>query len=152
MSQRTLTHATLVMERTFKASPQRVFKAWENVEARERWQAPTPDVKLQYVEADFREGGRDLIRCYQANQLVWEGQTHYLDIRPNSRLVLSELVSGDGRHESVTMVGVEFLPVAEGTHQLLTLQITGFDGAPMEAGYQYGWNAALDNLAKEFSQ
>jgi hypothetical protein len=47
------------------------------------------------------------------------------------------------------LVGVEFTPVPEGTHLVVTLQITAFDGGPMLDGYQYGWNAALDNLAKE---
>jgi len=32
------------------------------------------------------------------------------------------------------------------------MQIASFDDAGMEAGYQFGWSAALDNLAKEFSQ
>ena len=29
---------------------------------------------------------------------------------------------------------------------------TPADEAGMEAGYQFGWSAALDNLAKEFCQ
>ena len=31
------------------------------------------------------------------------------------------------------------------------MQIASFDDAGMEQGYQFGWNAALDNLAKEFA-
>lgn len=149
MSQRTLAHGTLVVERTYKATPKRVFAAWESVEARERWQAPTPEVRLEYVEADFRDGGRDIVRCIETAKPIWEARVHYLDIRRDSRIVFTELVSGDGTHESAALVGVEFTPVPDGTHLLVTLQITAFDGAPMLDGYQFGWNAALDNLAKE---
>jgi uncharacterized protein YndB with AHSA1/START domain len=152
MSERTLVHGTLVMERTYKASPHRVFNAWESVEARNRWAAPTPEVTLEHIEADFREGGRDLVRCYETGKPVWEADVHYLDIRRDSRIVFTELVTGDGVRQSAAMVGVEFAPVGEGTHLLLTLQITAFDGAPMVDGYEYGWGAALDNLAKEFER
>jgi uncharacterized protein YndB with AHSA1/START domain len=149
MTQRTLAHGTLVMERAYKASPQRVFAAWESVEARERWAAPTPDVEIKYVEADFREGGRDISRCTGNGQPIWEATIHYLDIQRDRRIVFSELVTGDGRRESAAMVGVELWPTPEGAHLYLTLQITAFDGAPMIEGYEYGWGAALDNLAKE---
>jgi uncharacterized protein YndB with AHSA1/START domain len=106
-------------------------------------------VRLEYVEADFREGGRDIVRCTGDGKPIWEAQVHYLDIRPESRIVLTELVSGDGKHESAALVGVEFEAVDDGTHLVVTLQISAFDNAPMLDGYQYGWNAALDNLAKE---
>lgn len=150
MTERTLAHGTLVMERVYKASPQRVFAAWENVEARARWAAPTDDVELKYVESDFREGGRDISRCFGDGGPIWEATVHYLDIQRDRRIVFSELVTGDGKRESAAMVGVEMWPTAEGTHLYLTLQITAFDGAPMIDGYQFGWGAALDNLGKEF--
>jgi uncharacterized protein YndB with AHSA1/START domain len=140
------------MERTYKATPKRVFAAWENVEARQRWQAPTSEVRLKYVEADFREGGRDLVRCIEADKPIWEAQVHYLDIRPETRIVFTELVSGDGKHESAALIGVEFTAVPDGTQLVVTLQITAFDGGPMISGYEFGWNAALDNLAKELTQ
>jgi len=149
MSQNTLTHGTLVLERTYKAAPKRVFAAWESVEARERWQSPTPGFRLKYVETDFREGGREVVHCIETVKPIWEAQIHYLDIRRDSLLVFTELVSGEGKHESAALVGVQFTPVPDGTHLIVTLQITAFDGAPMLDGYQYGWNAALDNLAKE---
>ncbi|MGH6952216.1 MAG: SRPBCC domain-containing protein [Vitreimonas sp.] len=149
MSPRILTHGTLVMERTYKATPKRVFAAWESVDARQRWQTPTPEVRLEYVEADFRQGGREVVRCFQTAQPIWEAQVHYLDIRRDSLIVFTELVSGEGVHESAALVGVEFTPVPDGTHLMVTLQIAAFNGETMLGGYQFGWNAALDNLAKE---
>lgn len=54
---------TVVMERTYRASPARVFKAWGDVEARTRWSIPSPDVIIVYDKADFRVGGVDDSRC-----------------------------------------------------------------------------------------
>jgi hypothetical protein len=47
---------------------------------------------------------------------------------------------------------VELTAKDTGAHLLLTMQIASFDEANMEQGYQFGWSAALDNLAKEFAQ
>jgi uncharacterized protein YndB with AHSA1/START domain len=126
-----------------------VFAAWQSVEARERWQAPTPEVRLEYVETDFREGGRDVVRCIEADKPIWEAQAYYLHIRPDTQIVFAELVSGDSVHESAALVGVEFIAAPDGTRLVVTLQITAFNGEQMLGGYQFGWNAALDNLAKE---
>jgi uncharacterized protein YndB with AHSA1/START domain len=40
----TIAHATIVMERTYAASPKRVFDAWANIEARKRWSAPADNI------------------------------------------------------------------------------------------------------------
>lgn len=144
-----LAHATLVMERTFDAAPARVFAAWESVEARQRWSAPAADIIIRYEEADFREGGRDVSRCIEPGKADYVAHVHYLDIRRNERIVFAESVSHDGRRVSAALISVELYPVAAGTRLLLTLQIASFDGAGMEDGYQFGWSAALDNLARE---
>lgn len=61
----TLAHATIVMERTYNASPARVFAAWESVEARQRWSAPADDIRIVYEQAEFFEGGADVSRCVE---------------------------------------------------------------------------------------
>ena len=33
---------SIVLERTYRASPDRVFRAWEDVKARARWSKPFP--------------------------------------------------------------------------------------------------------------
>ena len=37
MTERSVTHATFVIERTYDASPARVFAAWSEAEAKARW-------------------------------------------------------------------------------------------------------------------
>jgi uncharacterized protein YndB with AHSA1/START domain len=145
-----IAHATIVMERTYNASPPRVFAAWESPEARARWSAPTPDITIRYEEADFREGGRDVVRCIEPGGADFVAHVHYLDIRQDRRLVFAEAVSNGSLRVSAALISVELSQAGAGTRLALTLQIASFDGSGMEAGYQEGWSAALDNLASEF--
>ena len=40
MSERSVVHATFVVERDYPASPERVFEAWADPSAKERWFGP----------------------------------------------------------------------------------------------------------------
>jgi len=146
----TLLHATLVMERRYNASPARVFDAWANVEARKRWSAPTPEIAIEYEASDFREGGRDVSYCIENGKRAHVAEVTYLDIRQDQSIVFAEAVSLHGKKLSTALISVELLPHGAGTELLLTIQIAAFD-AQMEDGYQFGWSAALDGLAKEFA-
>jgi uncharacterized protein YndB with AHSA1/START domain len=145
-------HATIVMDRTYNASPKRVFAAWEDLDARRRWSAPTDNIRIEYEAADFREGGRDVSRCIEPGNEDYVANVVYLDIRRDQRIVFAEDVKHGATRVSAALICVELSPATTGTRLQLTLQIAGFDGSNMEQGYQFGWSAALDNLAKEFSQ
>lgn len=145
-----IAHATLVVERTYGATPARVFRAWEDVEARRRWSAPADTIRIVYEAADFREGGRDVSRCIEPGVEDYVAVVHYIDIRRDQRLVFAEDVSHGGKRVAAALISVEIEAAGAGTRLLLTLQIASFDGAGMEQGYQFGWSSALDNLAKEF--
>jgi uncharacterized protein YndB with AHSA1/START domain len=147
----TLAHATIVMERTYNASPQRVFSAWADVDARKRWSAPTENIRIEYEEADFREGGRDVSRCIEPGNEDYVAVVNYIDIKPDQRIAFVEAIAHGKKRVSAALISVELAPKGPVTHLLLTMQIASFDGGGMEQGYQFGWNAALDNLAKEFS-
>lgn len=147
-----LTHATIVMERTYNAAPARVFKAWSDLEARKRWSAPADNIRIEYDAADFREGGRDISRCIEPGNADYIAVVNYIDIKHDRRIVFAEDVSHGETRVSAALIGVELEAAGAGTRLLLTMQIVAFDGSEMEKGYQFGWNAALDNLAKEFAQ
>ena len=148
----TLAHATIVMERTYNASPARVFAAWESVEARQRWSAPADGIRIVYEQSEFFEGGSDVSRCVEPGNQDYVATVNYLDIKRDKRLVFAEAVAHGEKRVSAALISVELTPVGASTRLNLTMQIASFDEAGMEAGYQFGWNAALDNLSKEFSQ
>jgi uncharacterized protein YndB with AHSA1/START domain len=147
-----IAHATIVMERTYNASPARVFAAWSDIEARKRWSAPAESIRIEYEEADFREGGRDVSRCIEPGNEDYVATVNYIDIKRDQRIAFVEDVTHGKKRVSAALISVELAAKSAATHLLLTMQIASFDEAGMEQGYQFGWNAALDNLAKEFSQ
>lgn len=146
-----IAHATLVMERTYEASPARVYAAWSDIEARKRWSAPAESIRIEYEAADFREGGLDVSRCIEPGNADYVATVRYIDLRDGQRIVFAEDVTHGDARVSAALISVELNAANAGTHLLLTMQIASFDGAEMEKGYQFGWSSALDNLAKEFS-
>ena len=58
MSGRSVEHATLVVERTYKVSPERAFAAWADPKAKARWFVGSE----ASLELDFRVGGRERSR------------------------------------------------------------------------------------------
>lgn len=148
----TITHATIVMERTYNAAPARVFHAWQDRKARERWQAPDETIQIRYEDADFRQGGRDVARCIEADGAEFLATVYYLEIRRDQRIVFTEAVAQRNANVSAALISVELSQVSAGTLQRVTMQIASFDESGMEKGYEHGWSMALDNLAKEFEQ
>lgn len=149
----TIMHATIVMERSYGAAPARVFAAWADVEARKRWSAPAENIGIEYEAADFREGGRDVSRCIEPGNEDYVAAVTYIDIKRDQRIFFVEDIVHGKKRVSAALISVELTPKgAAVTHLLLTMQIASFDDANMEQGYQFGWNAALDNLAKELEQ
>jgi uncharacterized protein YndB with AHSA1/START domain len=62
MTERSVTHATFVVERTYDASPARVFAAWAEPAAKARWFAGPDEWGPGEHELDFRVGGWEISR------------------------------------------------------------------------------------------
>jgi uncharacterized protein YndB with AHSA1/START domain len=77
-----LQHATIIVERSYRAPVERVFSEFADPAKRARWSTPSNDV-LIYDPTDFRAGGRDLFRCGLENDPKFRGETLYHLIVPN---------------------------------------------------------------------
>jgi uncharacterized protein YndB with AHSA1/START domain len=143
-------HEAITLERTYNASPARVFAAWESVEARLRWSVPHPTAGAAYDQTEFRTGGLDIMRCGMKDDMHFLAHVRYLEILPDARIVMAESVAEDGRIRAASLITIEFEPLGKSTKQTITMQVAAFDGAGMIEGYNEGWTAALDNLAREF--
>ena len=150
MTEPSVTHATIVLERVYDASPARVFQALADPQARARWGTPSKNVDLVYDKTDFRVGGLDVSRCGPRGSLIYRVETRYVDIEPEQRIVSTEFVGEGWDRLSVSLITVELQPVGASTRLVLTDQIAAFGGKDMIAGSRAGFNAALDNLAAEF--
>lgn len=142
-------HETFAVTRVYEADRSRVFAAWADPEARSRWAPPSKGQAIEYLETDFRTGGRDVSNCGAAGDLSIRVESHYLDIVPDRRIVFSEVVASGGARLSVSLITVEFETDGDRTRLTLTDQIAALDGSGMVSGSKAGFAAALDNLAED---
>ena len=143
-------HATITLERTYRAPLERVFSEFADPVARARWSPPSNDV-LIYDQTDYREGGRDLFRCGPENDPKFRGETLYHLIVPNRRVVSSETVDVNGQRLAVSLNTLDLEASGESTNLKLTVQMVSLAGAGMIEGYESGNKSALENLARHLS-
>jgi uncharacterized protein YndB with AHSA1/START domain len=141
-----LQHATITLQHSYSAPPERVFSEFANPVARASWSAPSKD-ELIYEQADFQIGGKDVFRCGPKGDLKFRGETRYLDIVPNARVVSSETVDVDGQRLAVALTTLDFEPTEHGTNVTVTVQLVSFVGPDMIHSYESGNKSALKNLS-----
>lgn len=143
-------HGSITLERTYRASPARVFEAWRSVEARQRWSRPSDEIALVYDSADFRVGGEDVARCGTAGDMRHVAKVRYLEIVDDRLIVFSEHVSEAGVSKAAALVHVSLTPEGRETRLSITMQVASFDSPDMIEGYRQGWTPTLEKLATEF--
>lgn len=146
MSEARKHHATIVLERTYDATPSRVFAEFANPVVRAQWSAPSGD-ELVYEEAAFEVGGRDVFRCGPKGDSKFQGETIYHVITPDKCVISSEIVEADGQHLAVSLNTLELEEVAGATRLKLTVQIVSSAGEGMIQGFESGNRSALEGLA-----
>lgn len=140
-------HATITLEHSYPAPLERVFSEFADPVARARWSAPSDDV-LIYDEADFRIGGKDVFRCGPKGDPKFRGETHYLVIVPNARVVSSETLDMGDQRLAVSLTTLDFEATEKVTNVTVTLQMVSFVGPGMISGYESGNRSALENLSQ----
>jgi uncharacterized protein YndB with AHSA1/START domain len=148
----TTLHETLVFERLVQAPPEAVFNAFADPVARAAWGAPSDTAVVIYDEADFREGGRDRFRCGSKTDPNIHGETRYLEIAENHRIVSSETITMDGKKLCASLTTLELTPNGKKTNLKSTTQLASFIGQDMVKGHTSGTNASLDNLARHLAR
>jgi uncharacterized protein YndB with AHSA1/START domain len=143
-------HATITLECSYHAPVERVFSEFADPVARARWSAPSEDV-LIYDEADFRVGGKDVFRCGPRGDPKFRGETRYLLLIPNKRVVSSETLDVDGQPLAVSLTTLDFEPTKDVTNLTVTVQMVSFAGPGMIHGYESGNKSALENLSQHLS-
>jgi len=107
MSERSTHHAKFVIERTYAASPARVFAAWADPKAKARWFVGRDEAANSNHELDFRVGGREINRVGPMGGPVHSFDGRYLDIVPDQRIVFAYDMHLDDTRISVSLATVE---------------------------------------------
>jgi uncharacterized protein YndB with AHSA1/START domain len=144
-------HATIVLQHLYPVPPERVFSEFADPVARARWSPPSSE-EFTYDEADFRVGGKDVFHCGPRGDPKFRGETRYLDIVRNARVVSSETLDVDGQRLAVALTTLDFEPAQDGSNLTITVQMVSFVGADMIDGYESGNKSALENLSLHLSK
>lgn len=147
MTDRSVVHGTIIVERTYPASPKRVFAAWSSREALLSWALPGEGWVLGFEHFDFRVGGRGLSHFGPAGGETYLNDTTYLDIVADTRIVSAGSMTCAGTRLSAGLMTVEFQPAGTGSCRLvMTEQSAFFDGHDLPENHEAGWNEMLDKL------
>jgi uncharacterized protein YndB with AHSA1/START domain len=150
MSQRKVIHGTFVIERRFKASPEQVFNAFADREAKAQWFKGPSDWEAEPGAFDFRVDGEETNHGGIRGKFWSEFWCRYQDIVPNERIVYTYRMAIDGVPMSASLAVIELKPDGAGTHLLLTETGAYFDGFASREhidGREHGTKALFDQLA-----
>jgi uncharacterized protein YndB with AHSA1/START domain len=148
MSERSTQHATFVIERTYPASPARVFNAWADPAAKTRWFVGPDEWEASDHELDFRVGGREHVSGGPSGGPVHTYDARIQDIVPNERIISTYDMHMDEKRISVSLATVEFKPAGAGTRLVYTEQAVFLDGFDNPAAREHGTRDLLENLDK----
>jgi uncharacterized protein YndB with AHSA1/START domain len=150
MAASSVIHDTFTIERTYPATPSRVFAAFASEEAKNAWGdtgdlEPTDDGPAEF---DFRVGGRERFsHRWQGTAYRYDGL--YYDIVPDQRIIYSYEMYADDVRISVSVTTIEFIKSGDGTTLTYTEQgafLDGIDGPQASSLRQEGTTEMLDNL------
>lgn len=150
MSTTPIHHDRFVIERNFKASPDKVFNAFAQLDAKRRWFGCHEGIRIVESRMDFRVGGAEHWHGWHNDQVEFTNDTVFHHIVPNARIVLSYTMAINGVPLSSSLLALEFVPQAGGTQLILTEHLAVLDGsgAACVSSRIEGTAAGLDNLTQ----
>lgn len=151
MSDRSTEHATFVIERTYDASPARVWRAWADPEHKRRWFGPRVLDKPDH-ELDFREGGSERMTVRSSDGALYTFASRFHDVVEGQRIVHTYEMHRDDARISVSVATVELAPAGAGTRLTLTEQGVFLDGLDTPAAREHGTGELLDTLARALAE
>jgi uncharacterized protein YndB with AHSA1/START domain len=144
--ERSQTHATFVIERSYPAAVNAVWYALSDNDARDQWFGGGAEFDAREKAHDFRVGGH----------AVEDGQWHggprsrfvstYTDIVERQRMVFTYDMWLDDRHMSTSLTTIALEPEGDGTRLTYTEQGVHLDGLDTVVGREEGTRGLLDNL------
>ena len=153
MTDRSVIHDTFSLERTYPATPSRVFAAFASAQAKGAWHAVSEhelaDGAAGEQQFDFRPGGRERFGI-KTRGATYRYDALYYDIVPDQRIVYSYEMYADDVRISVSVATLEFTKSGAGTTLTWTEQgvyLDGIDGAQAPLMRIGGTNEHLDSLA-----
>ncbi|HEV7319171.1 MAG TPA: SRPBCC family protein [Ensifer sp.] len=150
MTDRSVEHQSFTIERSFKATPEQVFRAFSEPAAKERWFVNVEaGAKMTH---DFRVGGQESGRFSQDDGTTYYDDTIYLDIVENIRIIFAYTMTENDRKISASVATVDIQPDGNGTRLVFTEQVAFLDGLDKLEYRRGGWESLMGALAKELGE
>jgi uncharacterized protein YndB with AHSA1/START domain len=144
--ERSQTHATFVIERTYPVPVEAVWHALSDNDARDQWFTAGSAFEVREKSHEFSVGGHG----------IEEGQWHggpqsrfystYTDIVDLRRIVFTYDMWADGQHLSTSLTTIALEPDGGQTHLTYTEQSVHFDGLDSVEGREEGTGGLLGQL------
>src|SRR5258708_16125851 len=157
MQDRSVTHSTFVIERSYRTTPERLFAAFADPAKKRLWFGESDSHEVQEFEMDFRPGGIERTRYrfkegtpFPGTSLTNDGT--YQDIVPNHRVVMASAMTLADKRISASLLTFEFLPTDKGTDLIFTHQGVFFEGSDGPQMREGGWRTLFERLARELTR
>ncbi|MCV9937970.1 SRPBCC family protein [Boseaceae bacterium BT-24-1] len=148
MTANPVVHASFTIERSYAASPVRVFAAFADPKQKRRWFAEGEGWEVEQFDVDFRVGGHERSRFRFQGGPPITNDTVYQVIQPNERIILAYAMAIDGAPLSGSLLTMEFMPEGTGTRFVFTEQGAYLDGKDGPIHREEGSRELLEALAK----
>ncbi|MGH8962255.1 MAG: SRPBCC family protein [Jatrophihabitantaceae bacterium] len=149
MTETSVQHDTFVLQRTYPATPARVFAAWSDPKAKAVWFTGSDDFDASEYELDFRVGGREFTRgTVPGGTSTYVYEARIEDIVPDARIIYSYYMLMDGKRISVSVTTVQLKAVDDGTRLTLTEHGAYLDGLDKPEFRQEGVGEQLTALGE----
>jgi uncharacterized protein YndB with AHSA1/START domain len=152
MTKRSVTHATLAIERNYPASPAKVFAAFADPQAKAKWFVGPDEWQGSDHSLDFRVGGREHVSGGPKGGPVHVFDATYQDIVAGERIIYTYDMHLDGQRISVSVATIELKAAGEGTQLKLTEQGAFLDGFDIPDDRERGTRDLLDNRGKALAR
>jgi uncharacterized protein YndB with AHSA1/START domain len=144
--ERSQTHATFVIERTYPVPVEAVWHALSDSDARDQWFSGGAEFEAREKSHEFRVGG------HGSEEGQWHGgpqsrfHSTYTDIVELRRIVFTYDMWVDGQHLSTSLTTIALENDGDQTRLTYTEQGVHFDGLDSVEGREEGTRGILDQL------
>jgi uncharacterized protein YndB with AHSA1/START domain len=140
------TVAALTIKRVYRASVDRVYRAWTDPAEVTKWLAPNERFVKTRAELGDSVGSPHNLYITHSDGDVFPALGEYVQIEPNKLISFTWKMTGDPSGEGETLVTVAFRAVPEGTE--LTLTHENFTVSTARENTDKGWTGCLESLEK----